>query len=44
MITRKSIDRDNLSPKDALEILIEGNQRFIEGVQQDQNSSLIGET
>lgn len=44
MITRKSIDRDNLSPKDALEILIEGNQRFINGVKQDQNLSLIRET
>ena len=25
----KNINRDSLSPKDALEILIEGNKRFI---------------
>ena len=40
----KNINRDSLSPKDALEILIEGNKRFIDGVKQDQNLSLIRET
>ena len=30
MSTLKNMDRDNLSPQDALDILVQGNKRFIE--------------
>ncbi|MBT4182753.1 MAG: carbonic anhydrase [Nitrosomonadales bacterium] len=39
----KKINRENLSPKEALEILVEGNQRFINDVKRDQNLSLVRE-
>ena len=39
MSTSKNINRTNLSPKDALDLLVQGNQRFIENKQQDKNLS-----
>ena len=39
MSTLKNMDRDNLSPQDALDILVQGNKRFIENKQQDKNFS-----
>ena len=41
MSTLKNMDRDNLSPQDALDILVQGNKRFIENKQQDKNFSEI---
>ena len=43
MGTQKKINRENLSPKEALAILVDGNQRFINDVKRDQNLSLIRE-
>ena len=43
MGTSKKINRENLSPKEALAILVDGNQRFINDVKRDQNLSLIRE-
>ena len=37
MSASNNIDRNNLSPKDALELLIKGNQRFIKNEQQVKN-------
>ena len=34
MSTSKNIDRTNLLPKDALDLLVQGNQRFIKNEQQ----------
>ena len=39
MSTSKNIDRTNLLPKDALDLLVQGNQRFIKNEQQDKNLS-----
>ena len=39
MSNLKNMDRTNLSPKDALDLLVQGNQRFIENKQQDKNLS-----
>jgi carbonic anhydrase len=43
MSNLKNMDRTNLSPKDALELLVQGNQRFIENKQQDKNLSEMRE-
>ena len=43
MSTLKNMDRTNLSPKDALDLLVQGNQRFIENKQQDKNLSEMRE-
>ena len=43
MSTLKNIDRDNLSPKDALDLLVQGNKRFIENKQQDKNLTQMRE-
>ena len=43
MSASNNIDRDNLSPKDALELLIKGNQRFIKNEQQVKNLSEMRE-
>ena len=43
MSASNNIDRNNLSPKDALELLIKGNQRFIKNEQQDKNLSEMRE-
>ena len=43
MSTSKNINRTNLSPKDALDLLVQGNQRFIENKQQDKNLSEVRE-
>ena len=43
MSTLKNMDRDNLSPQDALDILVQGNKRFIENKQQDKNLSEMRE-
>ena len=43
MSTLKNMDRDNLSPQDALDILVQGNKRFIENKQQDKNFSKMRE-
>ena len=43
MSTSKNMDRDNLSPQDALDILVQGNKRFIENKQQDKNFSEMRE-
>ena len=43
MSTLKNLDRDNLSPQGALDILVQGNQRFIENKQQDKNFSEMRE-
>jgi len=43
MSTLKNMDRDNLSPQDALDILVQGNKRFIENKQQDKNFSEMRE-
>ena len=43
MSTSKNIDRTNLLPKDALDLLVQGNQRFIKNEQQDKNLSEIRE-
>ena len=39
MSTSKNVNRNNLSPKDALDLLVQGNKRFIENKQQDKNLS-----
>lgn len=44
MSASNNIDRNNLSPKDALELLIKGNQRFIKNEQQVKNLSEMRET
>ena len=43
MSTLKNMYRDNLSPQDALDILVQGNKRFIENKQQDKNFSKMRE-
>ena len=43
MSNLKNMDRDNLSPQDALDILVQGNKRFIENKQQDKNFSEMRE-
>ena len=43
MSTSKNINRTNLSPKDALDLLVQGNKRFIENKQQDKNLSEMRE-
>ena len=43
MSNLKNMDRTNLSPKDALDLLVQGNQRFIENKQQDKNLSEMRE-
>ena len=43
MSTAKNINRTNLLPKDALDLLVQGNQRFIKNEQQDKNLSEIRE-
>nr|AAR38251.1 carbonic anhydrase, putative [uncultured marine bacterium 580] len=43
MSALKKMDRDNLSPQDALDILVQGNKRFIENKQQDKNFSEMRE-
>ena len=43
MSASNTIDRNNLSPKDALELLIKGNQRFIKNEQQVKNLSEMRE-
>ena len=43
MSTLKNMDRDNLSPQDALDMLVQGNKRFIENKQQDKNFSEMRE-
>ena len=43
MSTAKNINRTNLSPKDALDLLVQGNKRFIENKQQDKNLSEMRE-
>jgi len=43
MSASNNIDRNNLSPKDALELLIKGNQRFIKNEQQVKNLSEMRE-
>ncbi len=43
MSTSKNINRSNLLPKDALDLLVQGNQRFIKNEQQDKNLSEIRE-
>ena len=43
MSTAKNINRSNLLPKDALDLLVQGNQRFIKNEQQDKNLSEIRE-
>ena len=43
MSTLKNMDRDNLSPQDALDLLVQGNKRFIENKQQDKNFSKMRE-
>ena len=43
MSTSKNIDRTNLLPKDALDLLVQGNQRFIKNEQQDKNLSEMRE-
>ena len=43
MSNLKNMDRTNLSPKDALDLLVQGNQRFIKNEQQDKNLSEIRE-
>lgn len=43
MSTLKNIDRDNLSPKDVLDLLVQGNKRFIENKQQDKNLTQMRE-
>lgn len=43
MSASNNIDRNNLSPKDALELLIKGNQRFIKNEQQVKNLSKMRE-
>tara|TARA_B100000795_G_scaffold71711_1_gene50483 strand:- start:482 stop:1126 length:645 start_codon:yes stop_codon:yes gene_type:complete len=41
MYTHKNIDRQNLSPKQALDILIDGNKRFIGNAQQNYDLSTV---
>ena len=43
MSTAKNINRTNLSPKDALDLLVQGNKRFIENKQQDKNLTQLRE-
>lgn len=43
MSASNNIDRNNLSPKDALKLLIKGNQRFIKNEQQVKNLSEMRE-
>ncbi len=43
MSTLKNIDRDNLTPQDALDLLVQGNKRFIENKQQDKNLTQMRE-
>ena len=43
MSTAKNINRTNLLPKDALDLLVQGNQRFIKNEQQDKNLSEMRE-
>jgi len=43
MSTLKNIDRDTLSPQDALDLLVQGNKRFIENKQQDKNLTQMRE-
>ena len=43
MSASNNIDRNNLSPKNALELLIKGNQRFIKNEQQVKNLSEMRE-
>jgi hypothetical protein len=43
MSTSNNINRTNLSPKDALDLLVQGNKRFIENKQQDKNLSEMRE-
>ena len=43
MSTSKNVNRNNLSPKDALDLLVQGNKRFIENKQQDKNLSEMRE-
>ena len=43
MSTLKNIDLDNLSPKDALDLLVQGNKRFSENKQQDKNLTQMRE-
>tara|TARA_Y100000022_G_scaffold189723_1_gene189239 strand:- start:1409 stop:2050 length:642 start_codon:yes stop_codon:yes gene_type:complete len=43
MSTLKNIDRENLTPKDALDLLVQGNKRFIENKQQDKNLTQMRE-
>lgn len=43
MSASNNIDRNNLSPKEALELLIKGNQRFIKNEQQVKNLSEMRE-
>ena len=43
MSALKKMDRDNLSPQDAWDLLVQGNKRFIENKQQDKNFSEMRE-
>tara|TARA_B100000035_G_scaffold184374_1_gene157340 strand:- start:38 stop:679 length:642 start_codon:yes stop_codon:yes gene_type:complete len=43
MSTLKNIDRENLTPQDALDLLVQGNKRFIENKQQDKNLTQMRE-
>lgn len=43
MSTLKNIDRDNLTPHEALDLLVQGNKRFIENKQQDKNLTQMRE-
>ena len=43
MNTSNNINRTNLLPKDALDLLVQGNKRFIENKQQDKNFSEMRE-
>ncbi len=43
MSTLKNIDRDTLSPQDALDLLVQGNKRFIENKQQNKNLTQMRE-
>ena len=39
MSCSNNINRTNLLPKDALDLLVQGNKRFIENKHQDKNLS-----
>jgi len=43
MSSSNNINRTNLLPKDALDLLVQGNKRFIENKQQDKNFSKMRE-